>query len=64
MAETRSWLDFALHCGYLRREDIDDLDSRYDKICSSLIGMIVHADQWCGPAGRVREDEPGYGTSE
>lgn len=49
-AETENWLTFARHCGYLRQEDHDDLWKQYESITRGLVGMMTHADSWCGPA--------------
>ena len=58
--ETQAWLDFALHCGYLGREDFDGLDERYEEISRGLASMMSDADRWCDPSTVVREDEPPY----
>jgi four helix bundle protein len=49
-AETENWLTFARHCGYLRQEDYEDLWKRYESITRGLVGMMTHADRWCGPS--------------
>jgi four helix bundle protein len=45
--ETQSWLDDALDAGYLSKENIDDLDNRYDMIGGMLSRMIDRADDFC-----------------
>ena len=51
-AETQTWLEFALACGYLRREEASDLSSTYERIIGTVVGMINHADSWILPSGR------------
>ena len=51
-AETQTWLEFALACGYLQREEASDLSSSYEKIIGTVVGMINHADSWILPSGR------------
>ena len=46
-AETEVWLDFALHCGYLAREDHAELRDDYDHICSMLSKMMDNPEVWC-----------------
>lgn len=48
--ETRSWLDFALACGYISDMDYDDLDKGLKRISGSLVKMISSPASWCGPA--------------
>jgi four helix bundle protein len=58
-AETQVWLDFALRCGYLGREERDRLYQVYDAINGGLVSMMANAKSWCGPA-QLREDSPDY----
>ena len=44
--ETRVWLEFASRCGYMRKDDADDLDANYNLILGQLVKMITSADQW------------------
>ena len=46
-AETRVWLDMALHCGYLDADAHSALADRYDHICAQLVRMMSASDQWC-----------------
>ncbi|GIV61503.1 four helix bundle protein [Rhodocaloribacter litoris] len=59
VAETQSWLDMALRCGYLSAEQHGKLDATYEAIASGLVGMMQHRDTWCGPA-RLREEPVPY----
>ena len=45
-AETQSWLEFAVKCGYLGRGVAAELYREYDQIMRTLVGMIDHADRW------------------
>jgi len=45
-AETQVWIEFAVRCEYLRREDGADLYSTYDEVQRMIVNMITHADQW------------------
>ena len=60
-AETQSWLEFALKCGYISDEQFTDLDGRYEKIAGGLVNMISRADEWCVSHSQVREDGVAYG---
>jgi len=51
-AETQTWLDFALSCEYLSLEQHHQLDTAYEKVISTLVGMINHSDSWVLPSGR------------
>ena len=59
-AETRTWLQFAVRCGYIDESVFEPLDAAYDKICGGLVTMMNAPDKGCGPANRVREDGPDY----
>jgi four helix bundle protein len=45
-AETQVWLEFAVKCGYLPKEDGRDLYTAYDSILVTLVGMINHPETW------------------
>jgi four helix bundle protein len=59
-AETQSWLDFALECGYLSETDYSDLNQRYEAISGGLVKMMSEPEKWCGPANLVREEPVDY----
>ena len=44
--ETRVWVELAQRCGYLKKEQADDLDDRYDKILGQLVRMISAPEKW------------------
>jgi four helix bundle protein len=45
-AETQSWLEFAVKCGYLKRDDGAAIYKEYDAIIAMLVHMIRHIDDW------------------
>ncbi len=59
-AETRVFLSFAFHCGYLEESDYVDLDKTYDRISGGLVNMMTNPEKWCGSAYLVREDGADY----
>lgn len=53
-AETQTWLEFAVRCGYVSREEGAVLFKRYDSIIVTFVGMINHPETWVLPSGRRR----------
>jgi four helix bundle protein len=45
-AETQTWLEFAVACGYLESRSGSSLQTTYDGILATLVGMINHSDTW------------------
>lgn len=45
-AETQTWLQFAVECEYLDREDAAQLYREYDEIIAMLVAMIREPDKW------------------
>ena len=45
-AETQTWIEFASRCGYLATEDAESLMEEYEHICSPLVVMAEHSDDW------------------
>lgn len=45
-AETQVWLEFAVKCGYLPRDDGRRLYKTYDEVLGTIVGMINHPDTW------------------
>ncbi|MFT5468056.1 MAG: four helix bundle protein [Verrucomicrobiales bacterium] len=45
-AETQVWIEFAVKSDYLEKDFGRKLYSIYDKIISTLVGMINHRDKW------------------
>ncbi len=63
-AETQSWLEFALRCGYITQAFFDELDAAYEKVSGGLVNMMANADQWCISCSQVREDGAEYEVTE
>ena len=51
-AETQTWLEYTVKCGYIPRERIAPLYREYDQILRTLVGMINHTNKWILPARR------------
>lgn len=49
-AETQTWLEYTVKCGYIARERIAPLYREYDQILRTLVGMINHTNKWILPA--------------
>jgi four helix bundle protein len=45
-AETQVWLEFTVKCGYLPRDAAAELYKRYDRIITTIVGMINHPQTW------------------
>jgi four helix bundle protein len=45
-AETRVWLEFALRCQYLEKDQFEELDHIYDNIIGRLVRMLSEPGQW------------------
>src|SRR2546423_10341143 len=43
--ETRVWLELAFRCGYISKDEADELDLAYDNILGQLVRMIEHPEQ-------------------
>ncbi len=48
-AETQVWLEFAVKCGYLKRDEALALYKLYDEIIGTFVGMINHSEKWILP---------------
>ena len=48
-AETQVWLEFAVKCDYLNRDDGKLLYVTYDEIIATFVGMINHPETWVLP---------------
>ncbi len=46
-AETQTWLEFSLACGYISKEKFEELDQRYEHIFAMLHTMEHKADSFC-----------------
>ena len=45
-AETQTWLDFTLKCGYINPEAYKKLDREYDHIIGKLVNMARCPEKW------------------
>jgi len=48
-AETQVWVEFAVKCEYLDREQGRDFYERYEEMLKTLVGMIHNAGKWLLP---------------
>jgi four helix bundle protein len=48
-AETQVWLEFAVNCGYVSRDEGRALYTTYDEILRTIVGMINHPKTWVLP---------------
>jgi four helix bundle protein len=51
-AETQTWIELALRCGYLTPEQAATLDRHCDEILAQLVHMITHPKDWTLPDPR------------
>jgi four helix bundle protein len=45
-AETQTWLEFSVKCGYLDRDRAIPLYETYEEVLRMIVAMITHADSW------------------
>ncbi len=45
-AETQVWLEFAVKCRYMKREEATSLYQAYAEIIRTSVGMINHPETW------------------
>lgn len=45
-AETQTWLDFSLKCGYINQSDYTELDETYEHIIGKLVNMSLQPEKW------------------
>lgn len=50
-AETQTWIEFSVRCGYLERATAVKLYKEYDEIIGMIVSMIVHSEKWVMPTG-------------
>jgi four helix bundle protein len=57
-AETQVWIEFAVRCGYMSRDDGNLLFRTYEEVLATLVGMINHPDTWViEPKDRKNSDK-------
>ncbi len=45
-AETQDWLRYVVACGYLESAAGRELHDTYERILSTLVGIIAHSERW------------------
>ncbi len=45
-AETQVWLEFAVRCKYVDRDNAAQLYTTYDEVIGTIVGMINHPHTW------------------
>ena len=45
-AETQTWIDFSVQCGYINVSEAEELYARYNQVLSGLVNMINHPSPW------------------
>jgi len=51
-AETQTWLEFAVRCGYLERAPAAILFREFDEVIAMLLAMTNNPGKWVMPSGR------------
>ena len=46
VAETQVWLEFAVRCGYVDRDQARTLYESYERALATIVGMITHPETW------------------
>ncbi|MGH9843249.1 MAG: four helix bundle protein [Blastocatellia bacterium] len=46
-AETQTWIQFSVKCGYFERSAAAELYQEYDSIIAMLVSMRNHPKDWC-----------------
>ena len=45
-AETQPWIQFAVECGYVNRDDAKTIDEEYNNVMGMLVSLINHPKPW------------------
>lgn len=56
-AETQTWLEFAVRCGYLSAQEGKELYQLYEGIIVTIVGMINHSATWTFPPSTKKPRE-------
>ena len=51
-AESQTWIEFAVDCGYLNPETAAGLSEQYDQVIGKLVYMITQPEPWILPLKR------------
>lgn len=46
LAETQVWIEFAVKRNYIPREISNSLYQSYDEVLRTIVGMIIHSNNW------------------
>src|SRR2546422_758046 len=46
VAETQVWIEFAVNCEYLDRQQARALYEKYERALGTIVGMINHPETW------------------
>ena len=49
VAETQTWVEMALRCGYLSSAEAAQIDDAYEVLISQLVTMLKNASNWTIP---------------
>src|SRR5215475_6631290 len=45
-AETQTWIQFAVECGYMARESASEVYKEYESVIAMLVSMRNHPEDW------------------
>lgn len=48
-AETQTWIEYGVKCGYLDRSAATPLYKEYDRIIATIVTMMIRSDDWLLP---------------
>jgi four helix bundle protein len=48
--ETQTWIELSLRCGYLKKNETDELDACCEKIMGQIASMIQSSEDWILPS--------------
>ena len=54
-AETQTWIEFAVKCGYVDRDIAKTLYLQYDEVLAMLVSMIIKPTVWVRPTGQKQK---------
>ena len=54
-AETQTWIEFAVKCGYIDRDIAKTLYLQYDEVLAMLVSMIIKPNIWVMPTGQKQK---------
>lgn len=57
-AETQTWIEFAVACGYLTRDRGRELFKVYDEVIAMLLSIANNSQTWVMPSGQKRKGRP------